>query len=236
VYDGFVGKVVQSNQHGVSAGEFVGGVTEKSSAELICVHSDHIYSTTDVASAVQLLATAMLSLITWPPSSCAARIAIAIENENLAPIIEQHASKISGIQLVSADFRNPEILEVLDILISDSTTYAQHPHLRRWIPRSGKVFLLDNLLEQTHRDDPSYIRRTLANGLRVQSETPARQNGRISHLAAASGPRKSRAAPPFRDDRAYVLLGGIGGLGIDLAVWMYQVSFRFIYKTYRLIK
>ncbi|KAJ7790176.1 KR domain-containing protein [Mycena olivaceomarginata] len=189
VYDGFVGKVVQSNQHGVSAGR-------------IC-------------------------------RCCAARIAIAIENENLAPIIEQHASKISGIQLVSADFRNPDILEVLDILISDSTTYAQHPHLRRWIPRSGKVFLLDNLLEQTHRDDPSYIRRTLANGLRVQSETPARQNGRISHLAAASGPRKSRAAPPFRDDRAYVLLGGIGGLGIDLAVWMYQHGARHLILTSR---
>ncbi|KAJ7609190.1 KR domain-containing protein, partial [Mycena polygramma] len=27
----------------------------------------------------------------------------------------------------------------------------------------------------------------------------------------------------FRHDKSYILLGGIGGLGIDLAVWMYQV-------------
>jgi hypothetical protein len=39
---------------------------------------------------------------------------------------------------------------------------------------------------------------------------------------------RSRAAPPFRGDCAYILLGGIGGLGIDLAVWLYQVIHSFI--------
>ncbi|KAJ7902339.1 hypothetical protein B0H13DRAFT_2513601 [Mycena leptocephala] len=36
---------------------------------------------------------------------------------------------------------------------------------------------------------------------------------------------KSRAAPPFRADGANILLGSIGGLGINLAVWMHEVRF-----------
>ncbi|KAJ6491041.1 hypothetical protein C8R45DRAFT_1073688 [Mycena sanguinolenta] len=29
-------------------------------------------------------------------------------------------------------------------------------------------------------------------------------------------------SPLFRDDKTYIVLGGIGGFGVDLAVWMYQ--------------
>jgi hypothetical protein len=29
--------------------------------------------------------------------------------------------------------------------------------------------------------------------------------------------------PLFFHDKSYILLGGIGGLGVDLALWMYQV-------------
>jgi hypothetical protein len=36
-------------------------------------------------------------------------------------------------------------------------------------------------------------------------------------------PHRRSASPPFRSDRTYIVLGGIGGLGVDLAVWMYEV-------------
>ncbi|KAJ6599814.1 hypothetical protein DFH09DRAFT_1128873 [Mycena vulgaris] len=41
------------------------------------------------------------------------------------------------------------------------------------------------------------------------------------------------AAPPFRSDRTYILLGGIGGLGIDLAVWLYEHGARNLVLTSR---
>ncbi|KAJ7248052.1 hypothetical protein C8J57DRAFT_1475664 [Mycena rebaudengoi] len=41
------------------------------------------------------------------------------------------------------------------------------------------------------------------------------------------------ASPPFRSDRTYILLGGIGGLGVDLAVWMYEHGARYIVLTSR---
>ncbi|KAJ7690500.1 acyl transferase domain-containing protein [Mycena rosella] len=40
-------------------------------------------------------------------------------------------------------------------------------------------------------------------------------------------------SPLFLHDKSYVLLGGIGGLGIDLAVWMYQHGARHIILTSR---
>ncbi|KAJ7223452.1 hypothetical protein GGX14DRAFT_540253 [Mycena pura] len=41
------------------------------------------------------------------------------------------------------------------------------------------------------------------------------------------------AAPPFRSDRTYILLGGIGGLGVDLAVWLYEHGARNLVLTSR---
>ncbi|KAF8128037.1 hypothetical protein K438DRAFT_2141448, partial [Mycena galopus ATCC 62051] len=237
-YDGFVGEVAQSQWLDLPAGTSVGGIAEKSVSELLRLHIGHITSTCKnpgPALAVQMLATVLSSLVPWPRSGSTARMAVAFENESLAQIIAQDASNISGVPLVSPDFKNPDISERLDILISDSTTYAQHQHLRRWIPRLGKVFLWDEILKQTIRDDPSYIRRTLTNRSSARLGISAPQNGHIPNLATTPGPQsaKSCAAPPFRDDRAYILLGGIGGLGIDLAVWMYQHGARHLILTSR---
>ncbi|KAJ7239968.1 hypothetical protein B0H12DRAFT_1237450 [Mycena haematopus] len=41
------------------------------------------------------------------------------------------------------------------------------------------------------------------------------------------------AAPPFHSDRTYILLGGIGGLGVDLAVWLYEHGARSLVLTSR---
>ncbi|KAF8209510.1 hypothetical protein K438DRAFT_1960508 [Mycena galopus ATCC 62051] len=241
LYDGFVGQVTQSHHPSVSAGDFVGGVVAPSSAEFLCVHINQITSTTQnppVDFAGRLLGQLLTSLVTFPSSGSKIRVAVAIENENLAQILGKQVSKIPRIQLVLADFKDHDITERLDILVSDSATYSQHHHLHRWIPRSGKVLLWDELLREAIRDDPSYIRHILEN--QVRSEISRLQNGHIPHTATPSAlrnscvqPSRSRAAPPFRGDRAYVLLGGIGGLGIDLAVWMYQHGARHLVLTSR---
>ncbi|KAJ7801502.1 hypothetical protein B0H14DRAFT_2895228 [Mycena olivaceomarginata] len=213
LFDGFVGQVTQSHHPSVSVGDLVGGVVASSSAEFLRVHMNYITLTTQN-----------------PPSTS--------RNKNLAHIVANQVSKIPRIQLVLADFKDCDLTERLHILVSDSATYAEHRHLHRWIPRSGKVLLWDELLKEAVRDDPSYIRHMLEN--QVCSEIPRLQNEYIPHAATPSAPRnscvqpsRSRAAPPFRGDRAYVLLGGIGGLGIDLAVWMYQHGARHIVLTSR---
>ncbi|KAJ6518275.1 hypothetical protein C8R47DRAFT_1312711 [Mycena vitilis] len=240
VYDGFVGQVTGTHH----LGEYVGGVVAKSSAELLSVHVDHIISTStnpDPTLPIQILGVVISSVIPWPPSASTnrPRMAVAIENPDLALLVATHASSLSGVKVASSDFRNPDALERVDMLISDSVTYAQHPHLRRWIPRSGKAFLWDQLLKDAVRNDPAFIRHTLGTNLLTRSKTPDHQNGngngngRVSHSIPRGIAGKSRAAPPFRDDHAYCLLGGIGGLGVDLAVWMYQHGARHLVLTSR---
>ncbi|KAJ6611341.1 hypothetical protein B0H10DRAFT_369055 [Mycena sp. CBHHK59/15] len=243
VFDGFVGQVAESHHPSVSAGDFVGGVVEPSSAELIRAHINSIIPTTqnpDVNLAAQLLGNILLSIIPWPSSGSTASMAVAIADGNLVQIISQHLLKISGIHLVLADFRDPATPERLDIVISDSATYAQFQHLRRWVPRGGKIFLWDTLLTQAIRDDQFYVRRALAAAFPVGSVINPREDGHIPLVTPPSIPRqasfplsRSRASPPFRNDRTYVLLGGIGGLGIDLAVWMYQRGARHLVLTSR---
>ncbi|KAJ7218352.1 hypothetical protein GGX14DRAFT_356888 [Mycena pura] len=244
LFDGFVGQVTQSHHPSVSVGDFVGGVVASISAEFLRVHINDVTLTTQNPSVDfpgQLLGHLLSSLITFPSPGPDIRVAIAIENKNLARILAKQVSKIPRIQLVLADFKDRDITERLHILVSDSATYAEHRHLHRWIPRSGKVLLWDELLKEAVRDDPSYIRNILEN--QVCSEIPRLQNEhtiRVPHAATSSAlrdscvqPSRSRATPPFRGDRAYVLLGGIGGLGIDLAVWMYQHGAQHIVLTSR---
>ncbi|KAJ7659066.1 hypothetical protein DFH06DRAFT_990014, partial [Mycena polygramma] len=240
LYDGFVGQVTGSHH----LGEYVGGVVAKSSVEMLPVHIDHVISTSatpDSALAVQILGAVISSLIPWPPSGSTnrPRIAVAIENSDLAQLIAMHALSVSGVKVVPADFKNLDVLERVDMLISDSATYSQHPHLRRWIPRSGNALLWDELLRDALRNDPAFIRHTLATNLPTRSKTPALQNGngngngRVPHSIPCDISGKPRAAPPFRDDHAYCLLGGIGGLGVDLAVWTYQHGARHLILTSR---
>ncbi|KAJ7493888.1 hypothetical protein FB451DRAFT_1491404 [Mycena latifolia] len=234
-YDGFVGQVAESHRPDMSPGDFFGGVVEASSANLLRVHINHIIPTTkypDGDLAAQLLGNVIASLITWPSVGSKARMAVAIKNESLSQLIARHAFNISGIQLVAVDFRDRHISERLDILITESTTYAQHRHLRRWIPRSGQIFLWDELLKDAIYDDPSYIRRTLANVCETPSVIPLPLAAPSVHDISVELPRAS-ASPPFRSDRVYLLLGGIGGLGIDLAVWLYRHGARHLVLTSR---
>ncbi|KAF8180693.1 KR domain-containing protein, partial [Mycena galopus ATCC 62051] len=167
--------------------------------------------------------------------STKARLAVALKNPSLAKILEQHVSDLPQIQVVVADFTDPHTHQRLDILFTDSQTYTEYHHLHRWIPRSGRVIVWDQLLTKELADDPSYLQRILTKIQPNFSElfkiysavpedippvTPSLCNGR-------------RASPPFREDRAYTLIGGIGGLGVDLAVWMYQQGARHLVLTSR---
>jgi hypothetical protein len=168
-----------------------------------------------------ILGALLISFIPPPaPSSPNLRILIAIENSELACILAQHISIAPRLKVVTTDFTASDTFQRVDVVFSDSRTYAQHAHLRRWVVRSGKVILWDELLKTEIRRDPSYIGRFSENSPEMTSNVAPVENGDIW-----SSSSRSCASPPLRADRAYVLLGGIGGLGVDLAVWLYEVCF-----------
>ncbi|KAF7348045.1 Polyketide synthase [Mycena sanguinolenta] len=278
VYDGFVGQVDQGSHPVFHPGDVVGGVVQAASGDVIRVHANNIIPVAQSPHANlarNLLASVVTSLIHFPPSTSKMRTVIAVQDDGLAQVLGQRLSNRPQIRLVSSDFRNPNVTECLDILLTDSATYSQYPNLRRWLPRTGQALLSDKLLAEKILKDPLYIRKTLAgdpelrpsipafssereltNGVHCKSALtngdkppsppitngvcaePALTNGHaFSSLPSTKGihtrPLTFRAAPPFREDRVYVLLGGIGGLGIDLAVWMYQHGARHLVLTSR---
>ncbi|KAJ6449449.1 hypothetical protein C8R45DRAFT_1084229 [Mycena sanguinolenta] len=275
VYDGFVGQVDQGCHPGFHAGDVVGGVVWAASGDVIRVHADNIIPVAQSPHANlagNLLASVVISLIHLPPSTSKKRTGIAVQDDSFAQILAQRLSNSPQIRLLCSDFRNPNATERLDILLTDSSTYAQYPHLRRWLPRTGKALLWDKLLAEKILEDPVYIRKTLtsdsdcptiphsinghtlSNGvhskpaLTNEHTSPslpvtngaklAFTNGHTHSLLSSTNdihaePLTARAAAPFRGDRVYILLGGIGGLGIDLAVWMYQHGARHLVLTSR---
>jgi hypothetical protein len=69
-----------------------------------------------------------------------------------------------------------------------------------------------HVLRAVSSSPPSSVKRQ---GLLNGNAEPGYTDTRVTHSAA----------PPFRSDRTYIVLGGIGGLGVDLAVWLYEVKF-----------
>ncbi|KAJ7195057.1 hypothetical protein GGX14DRAFT_677404 [Mycena pura] len=70
----------------------------------------------------------------------------------------------------------------------------------------------------------------------LSSPSSVKRQGLLNGNAEPGGtdPRASRSsAPPFCSDRTYILLGGIGGLGVDLAVWLYEHGARNLVLTSR---
>ncbi|KAK7042709.1 KR domain-containing protein [Favolaschia claudopus] len=142
-----------------------------------------------------------------------------------AELLKSTCGRLVAPRLVLLDQQNLGVAERLDILISDSATYTNKPHLKRWIPRTGMVLLWDSLLKKALQEDPFFIQHILTN---THSDAASSDQVMFESL-----PRSRRAAPPFRKDEIYLLLGGIGGLGIDLAVWMYQHGARHLVLTSR---
>ncbi|KAF8209013.1 hypothetical protein K438DRAFT_1960740 [Mycena galopus ATCC 62051] len=242
-YDAFVGEIEHSHS-GSSTRYFVGGIAEASSARTLRVHRNNIVSmrpNAGVHSAREILLTILTSMVASP--STKARLAVALENPDLAKTLGQHLSHtMPQIQVVAADFADPNTYQRLDVLFTDIATSAQYPHLRRWIPQSGRMIVWDQLLRRELAEDPSYMQRILASIQPADFSEPLMMCHRLSTAREdlprpASLPCNSfvprRASPPFRPDRVYALLGGIGGLGVDLAVWMYQHGARHLVLTSR---
>jgi SAM-dependent methyltransferase len=224
---GFVGRVLESRLKTPSPGDLVVGLTDQNTTPIFVAHVgcvaslevQQLHNHPNPAELTKVVAPALIlaSLPTRGPHS-RIRVVVAISDENMSHSIATHFGTIQTVTVLQCDFRDDDPSRLVDVVISDLPTSTLYPHIRHWVPRSGRLILWDDLLRDNIRNNTWEISRALQPGL---LQLPAMSNGQLLPLAkSVSGSHLSL----FRHDRSYILLGGIGGLGVDLAVWMYQVG------------
>ncbi|EPQ58589.1 ketoacyl-synt-domain-containing protein [Gloeophyllum trabeum ATCC 11539] len=119
-----------------------------------------------------------------------------------------------------------------DCAILDSSDSYLSLRLSRFMSKGGKLYSWDGL-SQIIQDEPWVIGSALACldqfigiGLWPQLSTPAEQGPNLAELTLPS-------SSLFSGEKTYLLLGGIGGIGIHLAFWMSQRGARHIVLTSR---
>ncbi|KAJ7832642.1 hypothetical protein B0H14DRAFT_2591918 [Mycena olivaceomarginata] len=224
---GFVGRVLESRLKTPSPGDLVVGLADQNTTPIFVAHvgcvalleAQHLHDHPNPAELTKVVAPALIlaSLPKRRPHS-RIRVVVAVLDENMSHSIATHLGTIQTVTVVQCEFRDDDSSRLVDVVISDLPTSTRYPHIRHWVPRSGRFILWDDLLRDNIRNATWEISHALQPGL---LQLPAMSNGQLLPLAkSVSGTHLSL----FRHDRSYILLGGIGGLGVDLAVWMYQVG------------
>ncbi|KAJ7708733.1 hypothetical protein B0H17DRAFT_1030700 [Mycena rosella] len=230
---GFVGRVVMSRRTSPVPGDFVAGITEQAKGSVLVVHTGGVVSVnaeqmrvlSHPGELVKLVAPILVSERLPKRSGSPLKVLVAVADKTMSTIMTA-SLKAASVSLVQCDFKDGDQLRLVDVVISDLLTKAQYPHIRRWVPRSGRFILWDTLLREKIRDGSSDIAQALELGL--QRSPPVNGNA-VPH--DITKPATHWAL--FLHDKSYLLLGGIGGLGVDLAVWMYQHGARHIILTSR---
>ncbi|KAJ7505787.1 hypothetical protein B0H11DRAFT_1707695, partial [Mycena galericulata] len=231
-YDGFVGHVDSPSHPNFPRDSLVGGVAVKVAAGDVTISVDNAglvlgpVQAPILDLAKDILGSVVASFIA-EDGARSKRVLVALHDAELTCDVQKRIlAGMARFKLVRADFTDADSFQCVDILLCDSETYSKNPHLRRWVARDGKLIVWDTLLKQSRQQDPSFVQRAVAKlGYGQINLVPMLPTPPSNPLRCAS--------PPFRGDGAYVLLGGIGGLGVDLAVWMYQHGAKHLVLTSR---
>ncbi|KAJ7200302.1 hypothetical protein GGX14DRAFT_572065 [Mycena pura] len=241
---GFVGRVVVSRRKTLSLGDLVVGITDQDQAPILVVHigcvllidAEHLHDHPEPGGLITLVASALIfdRLPKRPGPDSRIQVLVATSDENMSDDISSYLAASDTVALVQCIFRDEDISRRVDVLVSDSRTTAQYPHLRQWVPRLGRFIMWDVLIRDHIHDGSWEIAHALKLGLlRLSAPTVHTTSGQsLPHAESVPSTTKSYL-PLFVHDRSYILLGGIGGLGVDLAVWMYQHGARHIILTSR---
>ena len=109
-----------------------------------------------------------------------------------------------------------------DFILTDHVVLNSRPHLRQFLKRSGRLVMCEDAIRQALSEDSHLVSKALqAHFHHVCSA----QNLHLSSIPLHSNTGASNMEPRtmFDSSKAYILLGGIGGIGIAVASWMYQV-------------
>ncbi|KAJ6517364.1 hypothetical protein C8R47DRAFT_960482, partial [Mycena vitilis] len=230
----FVGRVVMSHRANPSVGDLVAGITDHAKGPLlttlvdsvVCLDAARPRDLHALRNPQFLLHSVAVSFIRDCLPRRAVSLLVAVSDDTMADIFASGLKALGNVKVVRWDSTAAKQPPRVDVVLTDSITSDQHPHLRRWVSRAGCVLVWDTLLRDSLRDE----------ALDVSSAFEARTDGMNGYgiqpaFPAASEPATHAAL--FRHDKSYVLVGGIGGLGIDLAIWMYQRGARHLVLTSR---
>ncbi|KAJ7622564.1 hypothetical protein DFH06DRAFT_1482051 [Mycena polygramma] len=232
----FVGQVIQSCAVGYPPGTLVTGITDQNNPQALstmaihagCVllldeHTGSGWFSDPVGVIPHVVATMAMRRLR-PQGHRPCQVVVALEDEPMVAVMSQYLHDIQDVAFLNFNPTAEDKHQTVDMLITDSTTIARCPHMRFWVPRSGHLFIWDTALRQHIRDRTWEITSAL-------QKSPPLHRRRVDESDTLS--RISTRSPIFHHQKAYLLLGGIGGLGFDLAVWMYQHGARHIVLTSR---
>ena len=107
-----------------------------------------------------------------------------------------------------------------DLIVLDSATNSEHPELSSWLSENGRVLVWDTKLRDTDRLDQIFKAGLLYYSSNIQTHTKVITPDDVLSTSTLI----SAELPPFKSDKAYILLGGASDLGVAMALWLYQVG------------
>lgn len=246
---GFFGRVRESRSEEVSSGDPVAGICfkPKFTNGILSVPESTIIATNRIqdASCLDPLAVILVALVVWfsklsslPENHSNVHVLLALSDESLTKVTSEYLSSIRRLEISTI---GKEDRKKFNFVLTDSISALRSSHLQRYVARGGKIIVWDSeaqaLLREGYYSFKSsfslvydYLlppRRLIANptlgGSTYANDQGSHEltNGMTGHAQLSVSPKISTL---FRDDRAYLLTGGVSTLGADMAIWMYEVN------------
>ncbi|KAF5356753.1 hypothetical protein D9756_006516 [Leucocoprinus leucothites] len=240
---GFVGEVLQSDDPAVSAHSFVAGLSRVVTSgfmtqNALSVHAGSVICIPELDKRVLPYLAGILLLYHTVGSSRfmysnyhhpPLHILISICNEELSKALTSLLNRLTGVSVLT---EAPD--DFVDVLVTDHHSLNTNPVLEQSVGTNGRVLIWSpQLLEETPSKEPWMLRHILEVGLRNLDIKPV--NGHLPPRIHSSPQVTDEVAqePLVSPHKAYILIGGIGGIGLHLAVWLYKNGARHIYLTSR---
>jgi hypothetical protein len=221
---GLVGKVIESRHKNLPVGTSVAGITDtgeltnrfvKEGRYLVPVPPEvaNLNLTGDL---VSILVAGLL--LDCRHARTAKKLRILIPEPEAIALVPQMLEKSNLFGDVEVG--TPSQDDGFDLIVLDSATNSEHPELSSWLSESGRVLIWDTRLHETDRLDQLFTAGLLYYSPNTKTDTKAITP---EDVLSTSTPA-STELPPFKPDKAYILLGGASDLGVAMALWLYQVG------------
>lgn len=229
----FIGEVVKSKDPEIPEGSVVAGLNFKVRRKaLLTAHSGSIVKVDQLDRQLLPYLPAILlqfeclgsfrfmqPLYDHPPL----QILIVLRSKNLTKALSGLLDASSCRTTVLTETTN----SFVDVVVTDPETLKAHPLLEQNVGTNGRMVIWSpQLVERVVSREPWMLHHIFRIGLsnfKIPLETPCIAGS--GDIVDTLPPNELRDSPLSLLDpyRVYLLIGGIGGIGLHLAVWLYQV-------------